>query len=159
MGSSLSHAAWVTIAVVCGLLFLIFDAARTFVHQVSPVTLRRWSGDPDLESRSGWFQYDPLNLRLLSGAMLQMALVAALLATIEAVGSLRVAAVIWLAIVILWKLALGFVPDDLGEAILRRIVPLSHFFYYLFWPVLFPLRSVIERLDREEKEEEEQEEV
>ena len=50
MGSSLSHAHWTAIAIVCGLLYLIFDAARSFVQQVGPVTLRRWSGDPEMEA-------------------------------------------------------------------------------------------------------------
>ena len=35
MGSSLSHAAWATIAVLSGILFLVFDAVRFFVQQVS----------------------------------------------------------------------------------------------------------------------------
>ena len=165
MGSSLSHAAWVTIAAVCGFLFLVFDASRYFAHQISQVTLRRWSGDPDFETRSRWFHFDPLNLRLLNGAMLQIALVVSLLATVRtfetrSLGAACVlAASIWLAVIIAWKFALGFVPDHLGEVVLRGLIPVSHFFYYLFWPVLFPLRRVVERLDREEKEEAEQEEV
>lgn len=159
MGSSLSNAAWLSIAVVCGLLFLVFDAARYFTNQISPVTLRRWSGDPDQETRSHWFQYDPLNLRLLNGAMLQIALVVALLATVRVTESLGQAAALWLLIIVAWKFALGFIPDDIGEAILHKLVPVSYFFYYLFWPVLFPLRRVTERRVREEKEEEDQEEV
>jgi CBS domain containing-hemolysin-like protein len=159
MGSTLSPAAWLTIAVVCGLLFLLFDASRYFTQKISPVTLRRWSGDSDQEERSRWFHYDPLNLRLLNGAMLQVALVVALLATVEAMGSMGQAATLWLVIILGWKFALGFIPDDLGEAILHKLVPVSYFFYYLFWPVLFPLRRVAERLDLEEKEAEEQEEV
>ncbi|MEK6372419.1 MAG: hemolysin family protein [Acidobacteriota bacterium] len=159
MGSSLSNAAWMTIAVVCGLLFLIFDASRYFTHKISQVTLRRWSGDSDQEARSRWFHYDPLNQRLLNGAMLQIALVVALLATVQATESIGLSAAVWVLIVLVWKFALGFIPDDLGEAILHKLVPVSHFFYYLFWPILFPLRRVAERLDREEKEEEEQEEV
>ncbi len=163
--SSLSHSAWVVIAVLSGALFLVFDAARYFAHQVSPVTLRRWTGDPEYERRGRWFQYDALNLRLVSGAVLQFALVAALLATVRAldarpVGSAAgIAATIWLVIIMAWKLVLGFVPDDMGETILRSLVPLTHFFYYLFWPVLFPLRLVAERLEREESEEEEPEAV
>src|SRR5438067_1301910 len=84
MGSSLSHAHWTAIAIVCGLLYLIFDAARSFVQQVGPVTLRRWSGDPEMEAARRWFQYDPRNLQLLSGAMLQISLVVAMAATVMA---------------------------------------------------------------------------
>src|SRR6266498_3438685 len=93
MGSTLSQTAWVWIAVISGLLFLIFDASRYFTHQISPVTLRRWSGDPEQEMRSRWFQYDPLNLRLLNGALLQIALVVALLATMRALDSPKIAVV------------------------------------------------------------------
>jgi putative hemolysin len=159
MGSSLSNAAWLTIAVVCGLLFLIFDAARYFVHKVSPVTLRRWSGGDEQETRGRWLIYDPLNLRLMSGAMLQIALLVALLATVRGLESLKLAAVIWLAVILLWKFALGFIPDDLGELMLRGLVPVSYFFYYLFWPVLAPLRAFAERLERREDEDDDEEEV
>src|SRR5438067_585788 len=159
MGSSLSQTAWVWIAAVSGLLFLIFDASRYFTHQISPVTLRRWSGDPDQEVRSRWYQYDPLNLRLLNGAMLQIALVIALLATVRTLDSVKIAAAIWVFIILVWKFALGFVPDDIAEILLRQIFPLSLLFYYIFWPVLFPLRRVAERLDRESDEDEEPEQA
>src|SRR3982751_4080303 len=122
MGSSLSQTAWVWIAVFSGVLFLLFDASRYFTHQISPVTLRRWSGDPDQEVRSRWFEYDPLNLRLLNGAMLQIALAVALLATVEAF-SVRMAALVWLLVILIWKFALGFVPEDVAEILLRSIFP------------------------------------
>jgi CBS domain containing-hemolysin-like protein len=157
MGSSLSHTAWLWIAAISGLLFLIFDASRYFTHQISPVTLRRWSGDPEQEVRSRWYQYDPLNLRLLNGAMLQIALVIAVLATVRSFDSMKIAAAIWAFIILVWKFALGFVPDDVAEFLLRQIFPVSHLFYFIFWPVLFPLRRVAERLDRESHEDEEQE--
>src|SRR5947209_10387363 len=148
MGSSLSHSAWVTTAVVCGLLFLMFDAARHFAHRISPVTLRRWSGDAGDEKRGGWSRYDPRNFRLLHGAILQVSLLALLLSTIQAVSSVTLAVVICVALIIVWKFALAFVPEDTGEAILRQMVPLSYFFYYLFWPLLAPMRRLVERRDR-----------
>ena len=40
MGSSI-HIHWVLIAVVCGVLYLIFDALRSFALQLSPVRLRQ----------------------------------------------------------------------------------------------------------------------
>jgi len=158
MGSSLSQTAWVWIAAVSGLLFLIFDASRYFTHQISPMTLRRWSGDPEQEVRGRWLQYDPLNLRLLNGAMLQIALAIALLATVLAF-SIRIAAVVWILVILIWKFVLGFIPEDVGETILRLLVPVSRFFYYVFWPVLFPLRRVAERLEREDENDQEPEEV
>src|SRR2546421_5119447 len=84
MGSSLSHAHWTAIAIVCGVLYLIFDAARSFVQQVGPVTLRRWSGDPEMETARRWVQYDPRNLQLLSGAMLPITLVGLMASTVMA---------------------------------------------------------------------------
>src|SRR5437764_2301840 len=158
MGSSLSQTAWVWIAAVSGLLFLIFDASRYFTHQISPMTLRRWSGDPEQEVRGRWFQYVPLTLRLLNGAMLQIALAVALFATVLAF-SIRIAAVVWILVILIWKFVLGFIPEDVGETILRLLVPVSRFFYYVFWPVLFPLRRVAERLEREDENDQEPEEV
>ena len=137
----------------------MFDAARHFAHRISPVTLRRWSGDAGDEKRGGWSRYDPRNFRLLHGAILQVSLLALLLSTIQAVSSVTLAVVICVALIIVWKFALAFVPEDTGEAILRQMVPLSYFFYYLFWPLLAPMRRLVERRDREEREEEEQEEV
>jgi len=62
-------------------------------------------------------------------------------------------------IAILWKFALALVPDDISEIILKHMIPFSHFFYYLFWPVLFPMRRMFARLDRQEEEEAETESV
>src|SRR5258708_12717895 len=77
MGSSISHAEWIAATVVGGIFYLLFDAIRHFAQQVSPVTLRRWTGDPEVERASRWFSYDPRNLQLMSGALLQIALVLA----------------------------------------------------------------------------------
>ena len=33
------------------------------------------------------------------------------------------------------------------------MLPFSHFFYYLFWPVLFPLRRMIERIEQRHEDE------
>ena len=164
MGSSLSQGEWVATAIVCGLFFIICDAARFFAQQVSPVTLRRWSSEPDAERGTRWFAYDSRNLHLMSGALLQISLVLAIGSTImalqppvgEAVAS---AALIWLVIAIVWKFALALIPDDIGEMILKQMIPVSHFFYYLFWPVLFPLRRMFARLEQQEEQETEPEAV
>ncbi|HEV2718412.1 MAG TPA: hemolysin family protein [Thermoanaerobaculia bacterium] len=165
MGSSLSHAHWTAIAIVCGLLYLIFDAARSFAQQVGPVTLRRWSGDPEMESARPWFQYDPRNLQLLSGAMLQISLVVAIVATIMAFDDHPIwqaclyASLLWIALAAFWKFVLAFIPEDLGEKILRGLLPFSHFFYLLFWPVVFPLRRLFARLERDHDGDEDEDEV
>src|SRR2546423_4932984 len=84
MGSSLSQGEWVAAAIACGLFFIICDAARFFVQQVSPVTLRRWSSEPDAEDATRWFVYDSRNLHLMSGALLQISLVLAVASNIMA---------------------------------------------------------------------------
>jgi CBS domain containing-hemolysin-like protein len=165
MGSSLSHVTWIVLGAIGGILFLIFDAIRYFAQEISPVTLRRWSGDPTEERSSRWLHFDPRNLQLVSGSLLQISLVGAFIATIRALDhesaavACGIAAGVWFIIVIAWKFVLAFVPEDIGEMILKALIPFSHFFYYLFWPVLFPLRRVFERLDREEEESHEDEEV
>ena len=53
----------------------------------------------------------------------------------------------------LWKFALALVPDDISELALKHMIPFSHFFYYLFWPVLYPMRRMFARLDKQEEEE------
>jgi magnesium and cobalt transporter len=163
--SSLSHVTWIVLGAVGGVLFLLFDAIRYFAQEISPVTLRRWSGDSSEERSSRWLHFDPRNLQLVSGSLLQIALVGAFVATIRALDgeslplACGIAAAVWLIIVILWKFVLAFVPEDVGEMILKALIPFSHFFYVLFWPVLFPMRRVFERLDREEEEAHEDEEV
>ncbi|MGH9421998.1 MAG: hypothetical protein ACRD3J_18620, partial [Thermoanaerobaculia bacterium] len=57
--SSLSHITWIVLSAICGVLFLIFDAIRYFAQQISPVTLRRWSGDQAVERSSSWLHFDP----------------------------------------------------------------------------------------------------
>jgi putative hemolysin len=159
MGSSLSHGEWIAAAVVCGIFYLVFDAIRHFAQQVSAVRLRRWSGDPEVERGSRWFSYDPRNLQLMSGALLQISLVLGICSTVMAlqprpVGrATALAAVVWLAIAILWKFALALIPDDISELALKHTIPFSHFFYYLFWPVLFPMRKMFARLDKQVEEE------
>jgi len=165
MGSSFSHGEWVAAAIVSGLFYIICDAARFFAQQASDVTLRRWSSETDSEGGSSrWLTYDPRNLHLMSGALLQISLVVAVVTTVMAfqppIGEAAAeAAVLWLLIAIVWKFALGLVSDDIGEIILRQMIPISHFFYYLFWPVLFPLRRMFARLEQQEEQEAEPEQV
>src|SRR5207244_4655179 len=59
------------------------------------------------------------------------------------------AVIVWIIVAACWKFVLAFIPDDLGEKFLRGLLPFSHFFYLLFWPVLFPLRRLFARLERE----------
>jgi putative hemolysin len=163
MGSSGSHALWVLIAIVCGVLYLIFDALRSFALQLSPVRLRRMSTDAE-EGRTGWTYFDQQNFQLVSGALLQIALIVAVGVTAmvfddKTFGSAVFGAVgIWAVIVVVWKFILALIPDDTAEVILRALIPFSHFFYYVFWPLLYPLRRLLHRLDRNNEEEDEEEE-
>jgi len=154
MGTGLSHSSWIILAIASGSLYLLFDAARFFVQQLSAVRLRSWSGDERIERGSRWFQYNPQNFALISGALLQVALIVALGATVAAlaergiIGAAVGAVAIWLGITIVWKLGLALISDDVGEVLVKSILPVSHFFYYLFWPVLGPLRYLLELRDK-----------
>ncbi|HKB78111.1 MAG TPA: hemolysin family protein [Thermoanaerobaculia bacterium] len=164
MGSSLSHGEWIAAAIICGIFYLVFDTARHYAQQVSPVTLRRWSGESEGESDGRWFFYDARNLQLMSGALLQVALVLAVGSTLMIFragppwAAVLKASLIWAGIALLSKFVLTFIPADVGEMVLKRMIPVSHFFYYCFWPVLYPLRRMLERLDRQEEQESENEE-
>jgi len=165
MGSSVSHLPWVVLASCSGLLYLLFDAARYFAQQLGPVRLRRLSGDPQFEGTTSWMQYNAEDFHLVSGALLQLALVVAVGSTVmTGVGgtvgwSVLIAAAIWSAAVIIWKFILALIPEDISERLLRGLIPFSRLFYYAFWPVLYPLRLLLARMDRETALEEENEEV
>ncbi|HUJ15711.1 MAG TPA: hemolysin family protein [Thermoanaerobaculia bacterium] len=165
MGSSLSQGEWVAAAIVCGVLFLVCDAARFFAQQASQVTLRSWIADPENETRSRWVIYDPRNVQLMGGPLLQLLLIAAFGSTVMAFQpvsrglSTGSALVLWLLIAAVWKFVLALVPEDIGEMILKRLIPVSHFFYIVFWPVVYPLRRMFARLEEQEEMEGEPEQV
>ena len=166
MGSSVPHLHihWVLIATVCGVFYLMFDALRSFALQLSPVRLRRLSTDTD-EGMGRWTYFDSADFQLISGALLQAALVIGAGATTMlydeySIGSAVFASVaIWTAIVVAWKFILALVPEDTGEVVLRALLPFSRFIYYIFWPLLFPLRKLLERIDRNQQDDDEEEEI
>ena len=147
------------IAVVCGICYLIFDALRSFALQLSPVRLRQLSTDSE-ENGSRWTYFDVEDFQLVSGALLQIALVggvgatAMLFADKTLGGAVFMSVVIWALMVLVWKFVLALVPEDTGEVILRALLPFSRATYYLFWPFLFPLRKLLGR-DEPSKDEEE----
>ena len=155
MGSSVSHLHWIVIAALAGIFYLLFDAARHFAEQLSPVRLRRWTGDTESEGRNNFFQYDPHVFRLLSSAILQLSLVIAYFSTVmifdehSLVEGATFALALWFFVVLIWKFALALVPEDTGEWILRGLIPVTQFFYYLFWPLLYPLRRFVESIEHE----------
>ena len=162
MGSTSSSVPWVIAAIVSGLLYLLFDSARHFANQLGPVALRRWSGDVQ-QDRFRWMRYDPRHFQLVSGAILQVCLVGAVAFTAVAFESqgatsaALLALVIWSAGVIAFKFVLALVPDDFSEPLLRAIVPVSQAFYFVFWPFLFPLRLLLERVGREDDDDDDEE--
>jgi CBS domain containing-hemolysin-like protein len=166
MGSSSStDTIWIVIAAIAGVLYLLFDAARYFATQLSAVRLRRLSGDPGASGSSRWFLYDPHNFQLASGALLQICLVGAVgstalyLAERDMLSAILVAIGIWIVVVVAWKFVLALVPESLAETLLRGLIPFSHVFYYLFLPVLFPLRKLFERKDRVEEANDDDEKI
>src|SRR6185436_10650964 len=154
----------ILIAALCGVFYLVFDALRAFALQLSPVRLRRLSTTSE-EGGSSWTYFDVEDFQLVSGALLQIALVIGVAATtmiFDAPGfnaAILKSAAIWLALVMVWKFVLALIPEDTGEMVLRALIPFSRVSYYLFWPFLFPLRKLLERLERAEQADDEEEEV
>jgi magnesium and cobalt exporter, CNNM family len=157
MGSSSSHVVALILTVVCGLLFLLFDAARHFAQQMGPVGLRRLAGDPELEGRGRWLQFDAQNLQLVSGSLLQIGLVIGVASTAVLFDGAPLAyaclisGAIWIGGLIVWKFGLASIPESMDEPMLKAIIPATHFFYYVFWPLLHPLRRLVERMEREDE--------
>jgi putative hemolysin len=166
MGSSTSqvHIHWVLLAIGCGVLYLLFDAMRSFALQLSPVRLRSLNTVAE-EQGSRFGHFDPADFQLVSGALLQVALVVGAAATTmifdrEPFGwAVTTSAAIWAALVMLWKFILALVPEDTGESIMRALIPFARACYYLFWPLLFPLRKLLERLGRTDARGGDEEEV
>jgi putative hemolysin len=167
MGSTIPshlHVHWVLIAIVCGIFYLIFDALRSFALQLSPVRLRALSTDAE-EGSSRWSEFAVEDFQLISGALLQIALVIGAGVTTmifdeNTIGSAVLASVgIWAGIVLVWKFILALIPEDTGEVILRALIPFSRTAYYVFWPALFPLRKLLERLGRHKPDDGEEEEI
>src|ERR1043165_8912065 len=161
MGSTSSHFAWIVAAAICGLLFLIFDAARYFAQQRGPVRLRKLAGDEE-EKSERWTRFDFDNFQLVSGSLLQIALIVAVASTAIAfdgnrtvVSDTLLSVAVWLPIVIVWKFGLALVPESAAETILRGIIPISHLFYVLFWPALYPMRRLAARREAVAEEDEE----
>lgn len=165
MGSSGPDIPPLLVAAICGILYLIFDAARHFAQQLGPVGLRRLAGDIEEPSERRWSRFDAQNFQLVSGSLLQITLILAVSATVVAAEGERsllhatvIAAAIWIPLVMLWKFALALVPENANELLLRAIIPISYFFYYAFWPLLYPLRRLAARIDRAEDLAQEEEE-
>lgn len=165
MGSSIGSAGWALAAVIFGALYLLFDAARFFIQRLGAVRLRRWSAEPAIERGGKWFAYDPEQFSLISGALIQVALVGAIGSTVVALPMesvairVLVASAIWCAVVLLWKFAVALVPEGLAEEIVKDVIAISHLFYYLFWPLLFPVRWTMQKVERDREATEEEEEV
>jgi CBS domain containing-hemolysin-like protein len=156
------HVHWVLIALVCGVFYLMFDALRSFALQLSPVRLRRLSTGAE-EQGFRWTYVDVEDFQLVSGAMVQIALLIGAGATVmvfdeKGFGPAVLTSVgAWSIVVLLWKFVLALVPEDTGETILKALLPLSRLSYYLFFPLLWPLRKLLERLGRAQEAESEEE--
>jgi putative hemolysin len=166
MGSTVEHwhVHWVLIAIFSGVFYLIFDALRSFALQLSPVRFRRLSTDAE-QGMLRWKDFEVEDFQLVSGALLQVALVVGAGSTTmvfdeKPIGSAVLTSVaIWALIVLIWKFILALVPEDTGEVILRALIPFARGSYFIFFPFLFPLRKLLERLGRTEQKEEGEEEV
>ncbi|MDX1583554.1 MAG: hemolysin family protein [Thermoanaerobaculia bacterium] len=164
MGSSIPVAQAAFLAVVFGLLYLCFDAGRFFLHHVSPVKLRQWSGnDPRFAIGSRWFQYNKQHFSLVTGILLQVSMIAAIAMTVVALSHYGIgfavagSAIIWGLVSVGWKFVLATISEEMAEEGVRYLIPVSHVFYFLLWPLLFPLRALLKLLgEREENDEDEE---
>jgi putative hemolysin len=163
MGSSIPHLYWILIALACGVVYLIFDALRSFALQLSPMTLHRLTGSEDEDSRWGAFDLD--DFQFVSGAVLQIALIVGAGATTmlsdeKPIGAAVFSAVLlWSVIVLLWKFVLALIPEEGGEMIFRKLLPVARGSFLIFWPLLIPLRKVVSRFRPSDEDEEEEEEI
>jgi putative hemolysin len=167
MGSSLSPLA-ILLATLFGAIFLASDAALFLLFRLGPVTFRRLAGG-DGEERGKHAGRDPDDFALISGALLQIGLGGGVASTIWALWSygaalaLVVAVVIWIAAVILSKAALALTSDSLGEALLGGLIPVTRVLFYVFRPLIAPirwtLRTTEERHEEKGEEEASEEEV
>lgn len=162
MGSSISDLQATSVAILFGVAYLLLDALRFFMTQLGPVKLRRWSGD---SAGNGWLAHKAHHFSLLTGAVLQVTLAVALGFTIVAfqeqglVRAAMLAVALWAVLSIAWKLVFAFVPEELSERIVKLLLPLTGALYHLFWPLTFPLRVVLERVENRREEEDDEEEV
>jgi CBS domain containing-hemolysin-like protein len=158
------HAFWVVITIICGIFYLVFDALRSFALQLSPVRLRRLTTDAE-EGMSRWKHFEVEDFQLVSGAMLQIALVVGVGSTTMIYeergtgGAVLTSTIIWTIAVLVWKFVLALISEDTGEVILRALIPVARTSYYLFWPFLFPLRALLTRLERKPNGHDDEEEV
>lgn len=163
MGSTLSSTQFFLLASASGALFLIFDAARYFLSQISPMRLR--SVYPQEEQSKSWFQYSAHSFSLVTGALLQITLISAVgftaggLAERGPVTAALLAVFAWSVIAIGWKFVLALVPEDFAIHALKTLIPLSYVFYYLFWPALFPLRLLMQKINERREEDVAEDEV
>jgi putative hemolysin len=164
MGSSLTPGQSVVLACVCGVFYLLFDAARTLTLQLGPMRLRRWNSERDAVQR-GLFHYSAQTFSLLSGTVVQLCLVGgaiftALVFTDRGIErALLEAALLWIAVIFSWKVLLTLVPDWIAERALIAIIPVGNVFYVLLWPLLYPIRALGEGFSNRRDEAPDEEEV
>lgn len=164
MGSSGNSGSYLLLAAICCLLFLIFDAVRYFALRVGPVRLRRWAGG-DRDNGGSLFPFNEQAASIITIVMSQITLGFGIAFTVLGVwngGLLRAAffsAIAWSIIVVLWKTILALLPDSVAEIVFRGIAPVVTAFYLIFWPILFPLRRVTERMEARRDDDEDEEEV
>ncbi|HVT43343.1 MAG TPA: hemolysin family protein [Thermoanaerobaculia bacterium] len=164
MSETLSDAQAVLLAVVCGMLFLLFDAARSLALQLGPMRMRRWSSDRPA-TRRRVFHYTPHNFSLITGTLVQISLLGGAAFTAIAmtdkgvVEAVSVSVLIWTVVVAGWKLILALFPDDLAEVALQGIIPVTRIVYFILWPLLFPIRWITDRATNRRDEDLEEEEV
>lgn len=163
MGSSFSQPQALTLAVLFGVLFLLFDALRFFIVQMGPVRYRRWSGEGG-EKRPGTIASHPHHVTLVIGSLVQVLLIAAAIFTTIyhlpagwAMASIK-SVIFWCILVVIWKVFLALMPEAVGDAFVRALLPVSQLFYWLLFPVVYPLELIEAHAEKRREQNDEDDE-
>lgn len=153
-------------AVLCVLSFLLFDALRFFLYRMGPVRLRRLTSDPDMERLNGWFSRYPRHYPLYVQSILQLLLVIGAALTWLVIRRYTDAGPAvawtlggWILLLTGWKIGLAAVSEEGGETLVRRLLPVTRLYLLLFWPLVIPLRNVLEQFEQRREVADEDEEV
>jgi CBS domain containing-hemolysin-like protein len=153
----------ILLAAVFCLLYLVFDAMRSLVVRLGPVRLRSLIGDLDTPPRR--HRFDPYDAGTVAVVLLQISLAFGVAMTAAAlwnrgpVEAAVLAAGGWALLIVLWKMLIESLPERAGDVIFRSLLPVTSLFFYLAWPIIYPLLAIIDRSEIRSDEDGEEEEV
>jgi putative hemolysin len=163
MISPMAESQALTLAILFGLFFLLFDALQFFIVQMGPVKFRRWSGEGD---RRSTLAQSPHQVTIVLGSLVQLCLVASAVFTYVHLSAratygsaITKALLLWALIVVVWKVLLAVLPESIEEVTVRTLLPISQLFVWLFWPIVFPLSRLHAHAEARREENDENDDV